>query len=143
SHDDVALIAFTSGTTGRAKATAHFHRDILASCDCFPRYTLSIAPEDVFAGSPPLGFTFGLGGLLLFPMRFGASTLLIERCTQDILLDAVQRHRVTTIFTAPTMYRGLCELTSGFDLKSLKTCVSAGVSAGAGADPMARADRDH
>jgi 2-aminobenzoate-CoA ligase len=126
SHDDVALIAFTSGTTGRAKATAHFHRDVLAICDCFPRRTLSLCPDDVFSGSPPLGFTFGLGGLLLFPLRFGASTLLIERCTPEVLMDAVQRHRVTTIFTAPTMYRSLGELTRRFDLMSLKTCVSAG-----------------
>lgn len=126
SHDDVALIAFTSGTTGSAKATMHFHRDVLAICDLFPRSTLKPAADDIFTGSPPLGFTFGLGGLLLFPLRFGASTLLLERCTPEILLQAVRDHRITTIFTAPTMYRAMTALAGQYDHSSLKACVSAG-----------------
>ncbi len=126
SHDDVALIAFTSGTTGSAKATMHFHRDVLAICDLFPRSTLKPAAADIFTGSPPLGFTFGLGGLLLFPLRFGASTLLGERCTPEILLEAVRDHRITTVFTAPTMYRAMIALADRYDHSSLKACVSAG-----------------
>jgi 2-aminobenzoate-CoA ligase len=126
SHDDVALIAFTSGTTGSAKATMHFHRDVLAICDLFPCSTLKPEADDIFTGSPPLGFTFGLGGLLLFPLRFGASTLLLERCTPEILLEAVRDRRITTIFTAPTMYRAMIALADRYDLSSLKACVSAG-----------------
>jgi 2-aminobenzoate-CoA ligase len=87
---------------------------------------LKPGPDDIFAGTPPLAFTFGLGGLLLFPLRFGASTLLIERCTPESLLQAVERHRITTLFTAPTMYRAMAELAQRFDIKSLKACVSAG-----------------
>jgi 2-aminobenzoate-CoA ligase len=126
SHDDVALIGFTSGTTGPAKATVHFHRDVLAICDLFPRSVLRSAPDDIFTGTPPLGFTFGLGGLLLFPLRFGASTLLLERATPESLLETVARHRITTLFTAPTMYRAMTELAARHDLSSLKACVSAG-----------------
>ncbi|MGH7073828.1 MAG: AMP-binding protein [Stellaceae bacterium] len=126
SHDDVALIAFTSGTTGRAKATMHFHRDVLAICDLFPRSTLEPAAADIFCGTPPLGFTFGLGGILLFPMRVGASTLLLPRATPDLLLEMIERHRVTTLFTAPTMYRAMTELAARRDLSSLRACVSAG-----------------
>jgi 2-aminobenzoate-CoA ligase len=126
SHDDVALIAFTSGTTGQAKGTVHFHRDVLAICDCFPRSTLKPEAGDIFTGTPPLAFTFGLGGILLFPLRFGASTLLLERVTPEILLEAIARHRVTTIFTAPTMYRAMTGLAARYDIASLKACVSAG-----------------
>ena len=126
SHDDVAIIAFTSGTTGAAKATMHFHRDVLAICDLFPRSILKPTAQDIVTGSPPLGFTFGLGGLLLFPMRFGASTLLLERCTPEILLEAVRDHRVTTVFTAPTLYRAMTALADRYDHSSLRACVSAG-----------------
>jgi 2-aminobenzoate-CoA ligase len=126
SHDDVALIAFTSGTTGAAKGTVHFHRDVLTICDTFPRSHLKPTAEDVFTGTPPLGFTFGLGGLLLFPMRFGASTLLLERATPESFLQAIQDHRVTVTFTAPTMYRAMTSLVSRYDLASLKKSVSAG-----------------
>jgi 2-aminobenzoate-CoA ligase len=126
SHDDVALIAFTSGTTGKAKATVHFHRDVLAICDGYARNILNPTSDDIFCGSPPLAFTFGLGGLLLFPLRVGASTLLLEKCTATILLQAIQDHRVTALFTAPTMYRAMSEHAAAFDLKSLRLCVSAG-----------------
>ena len=125
-QDDVALIAFTSGTTGQAKGTVHFHSDVLAICDCFPRSTLKPTPDDIFCGSPPLAFTFGLGGLLLFPMRFGASTLLLERCPPAELLQAVQDHRLSVIFTAPTAYRVMADLAQRYDISSLKKCVSAG-----------------
>jgi len=126
SHDDVALIAFTSGTTGAAKGTMHFHRDLLAICDCFPPYLLKPGPDDIFCGSPPIAFTFGLGGMLLFPMRVGASTLLLPKVTAEGLLQAIQRHRCTICFTAPTLYRAMTELAPKFDLHSLKKCVSAG-----------------
>lgn len=126
SHDDVALIAFTSGTTGPAKGTMHFHRDILAICDCFPRSILKPGPDDVFCGSPPLAFTFGLGGLLLFPMRVGASTFLLEKPGAEPLLEAIARHRCTISFTAPTLYRQIARLAARYDLSSLAKCVSAG-----------------
>ncbi len=126
SHDDVALIAFTSGTTGKAKATIHFHRDVLAICDGYARSVVKPQPDDIFTGTPPLAFTFGLGGLLLFPLRFGASTLLLERASAPILLQAIQDHRVTSLFTAPTMYRTMTDQAKIFDIKSLKRCVSAG-----------------
>jgi 2-aminobenzoate-CoA ligase len=126
SHDDVALIAFTSGTTGPAKGTMHFHRDVLAICDAFPKYVLKPDADDIFVGSPPLAFTFGLGGVLLFPMRVGASTLLLEKTSAEILLQAIQDHRITICFTAPTMFRLMAELAPHYDLASLKKCVSAG-----------------
>jgi 2-aminobenzoate-CoA ligase len=126
SHDDVALIAFTSGTTGVAKGTMHFHRDVLAVCDTFPPYVLKPRADDIFLGSPPLAFTFGLGGLVLFPLRVGASTLLVEKPSPDALLDSVARHGATILFTAPTAYRAMADLAAKHDLKSLRECVSAG-----------------
>lgn len=126
SHDDVALIAFTSGTTGKAKATVHFQRDVLAICDGYARSVVKPQPDDIFTGTPPLAFTFGLGGLLLFPLRFGASTLLLERVTAPILLQAIQDHRITSVFTAPTMYRSMTDQVQNYDITSLKRCVSAG-----------------
>jgi 2-aminobenzoate-CoA ligase len=126
SADDVALIAFTSGTTGQAKGTMHFHRDVLAITDLFPRSTLRARPDDLFCGSPPLAFTFGLGGLLLFPMRIGASTLLLEQATPPNLIQGIQDHRATVCFTAPTAYRTMAGLAKDFDLSSLRKCVSAG-----------------
>ena len=128
--EDVALIAFTSGTTGKPKGTMHFHRDAIAMCDCFPRYCLKPSRDDIFIGSPPLAFTFGLGGLLCFPLRVGASAALVEKLMPETLLDSIQRFRATILFTAPTMYRALAGLwdRSGKtrDLSSLKKCVSAG-----------------
>ena len=124
--DDVALIAFTSGTTGQPKGTMHFHRDVIAMCDLFPRSVLKPGADDVFAGTPPLAFTFGLGGMLCFPMRVGASTLLLERSTPESLLEAIARHRATILFTAPTFYRQMAMRAKEFDLSSLKQAVSAG-----------------
>ena len=124
--DDVCLIAFTSGTTGRPKGTVHFHRDVLAMCDCFPRSCLLPTEHDIFCGTPPLAFTFGLGGLLCFPMRFGASTVLIERLTPDDLLATIAKFKATICFTAPTYYRQMAGLYANHKLKSLRKCVSAG-----------------
>lgn len=124
--EDVCLIAFTSGTTGAPKGCVHFHRDVLAMCDLFPRHILKPTADDVFCGTPPLAFTFGLGGLLCFPMRVGASTVLIEKLTPETLLRTVQRFHATTMFTAPTFYRQMAALVPRFDISSLKTTVSAG-----------------
>ena len=125
-NDDVALLAFTSGTTGKPKATMHFHRDVLAIADTFSKHVLKPTPDDVFTGTPPLAFTFGLGGLVVFPLRVGASTLLIEKATPDELFDHVARHRVSVLFTAPTAYRAILPKLSGIDVSSLRRCVSAG-----------------
>ena len=124
--DDACLIAFTSGTTGRPKGTVHFHRDVLAMCDCFPRSCLNPSKHDIFCGTPPLAFTFGLGGLLCFPMRFGASTVLMERLAPDSLLATIQKTKATICFTAPTYYRQMAALVKNYKLASLKKCVSAG-----------------
>jgi 2-aminobenzoate-CoA ligase len=124
--EDVCLLSFTSGTTGRPKGTMHFHRDVLAICDCFPRSLLATQPGDVFIGTPPLAFTFGLGGLLLFPLRHGASTVLLEKLTPDALLAAIAQYRATVCFTAPTFYRQMAPLASKYDLSSLTRSVSAG-----------------
>ena len=125
-RDDIALIAFTSGTTGKPKGTMHMHRDILAMCDLFPRSILKAKADDIFCGTPPLAFTFGLGGMLCFPMRVGASTLLLERVTPDGLLAAIARHRATIVFTAPTFYRQMAPLVKNHDIRSLEMSVSAG-----------------
>jgi len=124
--DDVALIAFTSGTTGEPKGTIHFHRDIMAMCDCFPRSCLKAGRDDIFCGTPPLAFTFGLGGMLAFPLRLRASTVLMERLTPDLLLRTIDDFKATICFTAPTFYRQMAALAKGHKLKSLKKCVSAG-----------------
>ncbi|MFI5977245.1 AMP-binding protein [Streptomyces sp. NPDC051452] len=124
--DDVALIAFTSGTTGRPKGCMHFHRDVLATADTFSRHVLRPRADDVFTGSPPLGFTFGLGGLVVFPMRAGASTLLLEQAGPRRLLPAIAEHRVSVLFTAPTAYRAMLSALDGHDVSSLRRCVSAG-----------------
>ena len=124
--DDVALIAFTSGTTGPAKGAMHFHRDVLAVCDTFPTYVLKPTAADVFCGTPPLAFTYGLGGLLLFPMRVGASTVMIEKPSPEALLQAIQDDRATICFTAPTMFRAMLDHIGRYDISSLRECVSAG-----------------
>ncbi|WP_330307939.1 MULTISPECIES: AMP-binding protein [unclassified Streptomyces] len=124
--DDVALIAFTSGTTGRPKGCMHFHRDVLAIADTFSKHVLQPHEDDVFAGSPPLGFTFGLGGLVVFPMRAGASSLLLEQAGPKQLLPAIAEHRVSVLFTAPTAYRAMLAELEDHDTGSLRRCVSAG-----------------
>ena len=126
SRDDVCLIAFTSGTTGKPKGTMHFHRDVLAMCDLFPRYVLHMGADDVVCGTPPVAFTFGLGGLLAFPLRFGASTVLLERHTPESLLQTIAKYRATQCYTAPTMYRQMAALAINHDLSSLQHPVSAG-----------------
>ncbi|MEU9372867.1 AMP-binding protein [Streptomyces sp. NPDC048255] len=124
--DDVALIAFTSGTTGRPKATLHFHRDVLANADTFSRHVLKPRPDDVFTGTPPLAFTFGLGGLVVFPLHVGAATLLIEQAGPEQLADLVAEHGVTVLFTAPTAYRAIMAAGATDRLAGLRRCVSAG-----------------
>ncbi|MCE2481348.1 MAG: AMP-binding protein [Alphaproteobacteria bacterium] len=126
SSDDVAIIAFTSGTTGSPKGCMHFHRDIMAICDTFSRYVLQPHADDVFLGSPPIAFTFGLGALVAFPMHAGAATVLVEKATPELLLETIQRHGVSTLFTAPTMYRALLGAIEGYDISTLDKCVSAG-----------------
>ena len=124
--DDVCLIAFTSGTTGVPKGTMHFHRDMLAICDTFGKYVLRADRDDRFIGSPPIAFTFGLGGLVLFPLRVGATTILLERASPDDLLPAIANLRATICFTAPTAFRAILGKLANFDLSSLRKCVSAG-----------------
>ena len=124
--DDVCLIAFTSGTTGEPKGTMHFHRDLLAICDSYARHVVRAQATDVFTGSPPLAFTFGLGGLVLFPLRIGASTVLLEKAGPDELLEAIAKYRITIPFTAPTAYRAMLGKLKDCDVSSLRKCVSAG-----------------
>ena len=138
--EDTCVIAFTSGTTGVPKGTMHFHRDVMAACACWPPHVLRPQPDDVFIGSPPLAFTFGLGGLLLFPRAVGASTALVEKATPEALLAAIAQYRATVCFTAPTSYRVMAaqviaaqvmaaqrtEAKAPHDLSSLRKCVSAG-----------------
>jgi 2-aminobenzoate-CoA ligase len=124
---DVALLGFTSGTTGAPKATMHFHRDILIIADGYAAEVLGVTPEDVFVGSPPLAFTFGLGGLAVFPLRFGASAVLLENASPPNLIEIIQKYRATVCFTAPTAYRVMMQaMDQGADLSSLRAAVSAG-----------------
>ena len=124
--DDVCLIAFTSGTTGEPKGTMHFHRDMLATCDSYGRHVLRADARDRFMGSPPLAFTFGLGGLVLFPLHVGAATILLERAGPDDLLAAAAKFGATVCFTAPTAYRAMLAKLGEHDISSLRKCVSAG-----------------
>ncbi|MGW5719846.1 AMP-binding protein [Amycolatopsis sp. NPDC003865] len=124
--DDVALLAFTSGTTGTPKATMHFHRDLLAIADTFSRHVVRPTADDLFCGTPPLAFTFGLGGLLVFPLHAGASVLLLERATPKELASIVAEHAVTVLFTAPTAYRAILGSGDGALLAGVRRAVSAG-----------------
>ena len=124
--DDVCLIGFTSGTTGEPKGTMHFHRDMLATCDSYGRHVLRSNAQDRFIGSPPLAFTFGLGGLVLFPLHVGAATVLIEKAAPDDLLAAIAKFGATICFTAPTAYRAMLAKLPEHDVSSLRKCVSAG-----------------
>jgi len=126
-RDDVALLGFTSGTTGVPKATMHFHRDLLIIADGYAREVLEVTPEDVFVGSPPLAFTFGLGGLAVFPLRFGAAATLLENASPLHMIEIIEKYRATISFTAPTAYRAmLAAMDEGADLSSLRIAVSAG-----------------
>ena len=124
--DDVCLLGFTSGTTGNPKATMHFHRDVMAIADGYGRHVLKARADDRFTGSPPLAFTFGLGGLVVFPLAVGASTVLLEKTSPDDLLAAIAAHRPTVLFTAPTAYRAMLGKLAASDISSLRICVSAG-----------------
>ena len=127
SQDDVALIGFTSGTTGEPKGTMHFHRDLLIIADGYAREVLDVQPDDIFVGSPPLAFTFGLGGLAIFPLRFGAAATLLENATPPNMIDIIQNYKATVCFTAPTAYRAMMlAMDEGADLSSLRAAVSAG-----------------
>jgi 2-aminobenzoate-CoA ligase len=129
--DDTCLLAFTSGTTGAPKATMHFHRDVMVACACWPPHVLKANADDVFIGSPPLAFTFGLGGLLLFPLSLGASVVLLEKASPPALLDAIAHYRATVLVTAPTSYRAMAEGARARPITAphggpLRKCVSAG-----------------
>ena len=126
-RDDVALLGFTSGTTGEPKATMHFHRDLLIIADGYAREVLNVQPDDVFVGSPPLAFTFGLGGLAIFPLRFGAAATLLEHATPPNMVGIIEEYKATVCFTAPTAYRAMLKaMAEGADLSSLRAAVSAG-----------------
>jgi 2-aminobenzoate-CoA ligase len=126
-RDDVALLGFTSGTTGEPKATMHFHRDLLIIADGYAKEILQVTPDDVFVGSPPLAFTFGLGGLAIFPLRFGATATLLENASPANMIEIIQTYKATMIFTAPTAYRVmLAAMDSGANLSSVRMAVSAG-----------------
>lgn len=126
-QDDVALLGFTSGTTGDPKATMHFHRDLLIIADGYGREILQVTPEDVFIGSPPLAFTFGLGGLAIFPLRFGAAATLLEAASPPNMIEIIEKFKATVCFTAPTAYRAMLQaMEEGADLSSLRAAVSAG-----------------
>jgi 2-aminobenzoate-CoA ligase len=124
--DDTCVIAFTSGTTGQPKAAMHYHRDVMAAALCWPPHVLRAVPDDIVIGSPPLAFTFGLGGLLVFPLSIGAATVLIEKATPDAMPAAITKHRATICYTSPTAYRAMAGNLAGHDLSSLRKCVSAG-----------------
>ncbi|KJE35598.1 2-aminobenzoate-CoA ligase [Thalassospira sp. HJ] len=126
-RDDVALLGFTSGTTGSPKATMHFHRDLLIIADGYAKEVLNVTPDDVFVGSPPLAFTFGLGGLAIFPLRFGATATLLEKASPPNMIEIIETYKATVCFTAPTAYRVmLSAMDEGADLSSLRAAVSAG-----------------
>jgi 2-aminobenzoate-CoA ligase len=126
-RDDVALLGFTSGTTGEPKATVHFHRDLLIIADGYAREVLKVTPDDVFVGSPPLAFTFGLGGLAIFPLRFGATATLLENASPANMIQIIETYKATICFTAPTAYRAMmAAMDQGADLSSLRLAVSAG-----------------
>ncbi|KQU97825.1 2-aminobenzoate-CoA ligase [Ensifer sp. Root31] len=126
-RDDVALLGFTSGTTGIPKATMHFHRDLMMIADGYASEVLGVTPDDIFVGSPPLAFTFGLGGLAIFPLRFGAAATLLEHATPANMVEIIEKYKATISFTAPTAYRAMMKaMDNGADLSSLRVAISAG-----------------
>jgi 2-aminobenzoate-CoA ligase len=127
-RDDTCLIAFTSGTTGQPKGTMHFHRDVLAMSDLFPRSILEMTEHDIVIGTPPLAFTFGLGGLLTFALRHGAATVLNPKYTPESLMQAIERYRASLCFTAPTFYRQMAAFADQYSIKTLRHSISAGES---------------
>jgi 2-aminobenzoate-CoA ligase len=126
--DDVALLGFTSGSTGKPKATMHYHRDLLIIADAYAKEVLQVTPDDVFVGSPPLAFTFGLGGLAIFPLRFGATATLLETASPKNMIEIIETYKATICFTAPTAYIAMMEAmeSHAVDLSSLRIAVSAG-----------------
>lgn len=124
--NDTAIIAFTSGSTGKPKGTLHSHQDIMYICDCFPKDILKTSSEDIFCGNPPLAFTYGLGGMLLFPLRYRAATVLLDKLSPENLLKTIEKFKVTTVFSSPTGYRLMLEHYNKYNIGSLKKCVSAG-----------------
>lgn len=129
SADDIALMAFTSGTTGRPKAAVHTHRDVLAACEAWPRHVLKASPQDIVIGSPPLAFTFGLGGLLIFPMWAGASVYYPSIAyTPEAMIKLIAQVGATICYTAPTLYRQMAPLAKLHGVPGLRLCVSAGES---------------
>ena len=126
-RDDVALLSFTSGTTGEPKGTMHFHRDLLIMADGYAREILAVTPADVFVGSPPLAFTFGLGGLAVFPLRFGATATLLENASPANMINIIETYKATIAITTPTAYRAMMiAMDEGANLSSLRLAVSAG-----------------
>ena len=127
SQDDVALFGFTSGSTGEPKVTMHYHRDLLIIADGYAKEVLGVKPDDIFVGSPPLAFTFGLGGLAIFPLRFGATATLLENAAPPNMIEIIEKYKATVSFTAPTAYRVMLRaMDDGADLSSLRAAVSAG-----------------
>ena len=127
--DDIALMAFTSGTTGSPKAAVHSHRDVLAACETWPRHVLQATPSDIVMGSPPLAFTFGLGGLLIFPMWAGASSYYPSiPYTPEAMVQLLKKVGATICYTAPTFYRQMAVFARQHGLSDLRLCVSAGES---------------
>lgn len=124
--EDICLIGFTSGTTGVPKGAMHSHRDMMAICDTFSRYVLKPTADDIFTGSPPIAFAFGVGAHIAFPMQVGASVVLVEQYTPPLILETIQKKKVTVLFTAPTAFRAMTDLAKGYDLSSLRESVSAG-----------------
>ena len=124
--DDIAVIAFTSGTTGQPKGAMHFHRDVIATADTCGRYIARLEPDDIVTGTPPMAFTFGLGGIAIFPMRFGASSRFLESPLPNKILETIQQYKVTQIYTAPTAYRAMADIVQEYDISSLRQGVSAG-----------------
>ena len=120
------LIAFTSGTSGIPKGVMHCHRALLAICQGFPRHVVGHTQDDIVAGTPSIAFTFGLAGVFMVPLRYGATTVLFERYTPESLLETIGRFRVTVLYSVPVMYRAMAAIASNYDLSSLRTCVSAG-----------------
>ena len=124
--DEVCMLAFTSGSTGVPKATMHFHRDVLAIADTFSKEVLKPTSDDVFAGSPPIAFTFGLGGLVIFPFRVGATSVMLESAAPPVLMEKIAEFNISVLFTAPTAYRAMLNSPGEKNFSTLRRCVSAG-----------------